>query len=85
MFDSADVLSILPSASGRWYCLWQTCILRRQLRLGCPIYQQMATAACASGGTVPMYWELRVLVTDKLRQVYTGACLLLLSTPMEEG
>ena len=48
-----------PPASGRWYCLRQSCDLRGSVHrasLSCPVWtgQQMPPVACALGGAAPI-------------------------------
>ena len=80
-----------PPASGRWYCLRQSCALRgaaRRTSLPCPVWtgQQTPPAVCASGGAAPMHWGLGGHRSPTSYAGYIpGHCLLLLSTPIKEG
>ena len=77
-----------PPASGRWYCLRQSCALRgaaRRASLPCPVWtgQQTPPAACASSGAAPMHWGLGGHQPPTSCAGYIpGHCLLLLSTPI---
>ena len=79
-----------PPASGRWYCLRQSCALRgaaRRAALPCPVWtgQQTPPAACASGGAAPMHWGLGGHRPPTSCAGYIpGHCLLLLSAPIKE-